>query len=36
MPSTIRLLRNRNSSSGGMVMSRMSANSRLYWVENWL
>ena len=35
-PSTIRRLRNRNSSSGGMVMRRMSANSRLYWVLNWL
>ena len=36
MPATICRLKNMNMISGGMVISRMSMNSRLYWVLNWL
>ena len=36
MPSTILRLKKMNMISGGMVTSRMAANSRLYWVLNWL
>ena len=36
MPATILRLKKMNMISGGMVTSRMSANSRLYWVLNWL
>ncbi len=36
MPATIWRLKNRNMISGGIVISRMFMNSRLYWVLNWL
>ncbi len=36
MPSTILRLKKMNMINGGMVTSRMVANSRWYWVVNWL
>ena len=36
MPSTIFRLKKINMISGGIATSKMLANSRLYWVVNWL
>src|SRR5829696_1924198 len=36
MPSTIFRLKKMNMINGGMVTSKIVANSRLYWVVNWL
>jgi len=35
MPATIRLLKKRNKSSGGIVISKMFVNSKLHCVTNW-